>query len=175
MPTKPAEPAVNSRGTTTTMGCNDNSGLVQSHEQPNTCVQNFHLQCGSCGKQFSDRKALLDHRKSYKQEKTHECYFCEKKFYFRRDRENHELVHTKVKKHECPDCGQLFLLKSHLKSHSFVHSGVKPYECDQCGRKFTHRQNFRAHQNVHKKKEILRNAGYVIAPWGRPLRPLSVA
>ena len=33
-------------------------------------------------------------------------------------------------------------------------------------------ENFKVHQDVHRRQQLLMNAGYIITPWGRPLRPL---
>ncbi|KAM4619656.1 zinc finger protein 728-like [Discoglossus pictus] len=60
--------------------------------------------CNECGKGFSQKKGLLEHK----------------------------MNHTGLKPYVCQECGKGFFRKTRLASHNRTHTGEKPYTCSQC-------------------------------------------
>lgn len=77
--------------------------------------------CEDCGREFSRKSTLIQHR----------------------------ITHTGVKNFSCQQCERLFTRKSHLKIHMRIHTNQKPYICEICSRGFTKSSDLLRHQRVH--------------------------
>ena len=100
--------------------------MKKAHEHERKCKnynfdktsheENRDSKCDSCGKPFSDPKAL----------QTHIC--------------------TGKRDNKCASCGKTYFDASTLKRHIHtVHEGHKDYKCDSCGKSFSLAGNLKKH------------------------------
>lgn len=79
--------------------------------------------CVICGKAFSTRSGLCQHKKNHHGgAKPHKCIHCGKRFAYRNPLTVHLRTHTKEKPFLCPLCGKGFSLMGHVRSHMKIHS-----------------------------------------------------
>lgn len=72
--------------------------------------------CDICGKAFSAKNLLTDHRSSHTEERKHKCNICGKTFKFFGNLETHLVTHTE-KKEVCKVCDMKFRLPHHVRAH----------------------------------------------------------
>jgi hypothetical protein len=85
--------------------------------------------CDFCGKVFSKRSNLLQHRRS---------------------------MHLGIFPYMCQTCGKGFANKSNLNGHAFTHTGEKTYKCNICGSCFQWKASLEKHQKkIHPGADLL--------------------
>ncbi|CAI9717145.1 ---NA--- [Octopus vulgaris] len=80
------------------------------------------------------------------------CDICGKSFSERNDLSNHKCTHTREyteNPYRCDICGKSFSEKSNLTKHKHTLTGEKPYHCDICGKSFSQRGLFTNHRYIH--------------------------
>ncbi|XP_052056958.1 zinc finger protein 648 [Apodemus sylvaticus] len=144
-------------------------GNRQEEEGPDRCVQvrrvfqkSSKLQvpaehhgakpyvCQLCGKAYSHRSTLQQHRRLHTGERPYRCPFCDKAYTWSSDHRKHIRTHTGEKPYGCPDCGRAFVRSSDLRKHQRnMHSNNKPFPCAQCGLTFNRPLSLLRHQRTH--------------------------
>ncbi len=108
-------------------------------------------ECGTCGKEFPHRSALVRHLASHSEEKKFACAECDSRFAHRSTLAQHAgAVHRPhLRPYACPECGRTFARSSVLHAHRKTHSDAKGHECQTCGKGFTLKANLAAHELTH--------------------------
>ena len=105
--------------------------------------------CPHCCQNFSSRKNMLVHYKTYHEEKRdYKCSVCGKEFGYKTDLDKHyKAIHLKQRSYQCPDCEKSFARSSDLSKHrKSQHLGVR-YPCDweDCTYSATDKSNLKSH------------------------------
>ncbi|XP_049275350.1 zinc finger protein OZF-like [Rhipicephalus sanguineus] len=108
-------------------------------------------ECTVCGRRFTRKQYLDDHRILHTGEKPHVCPVCGRSFAQRNGYIHHQRIHTKWMPYACELCPSKFCRKESLNRHKQLHaSGVELYHCDECSKVFTSRLVLQRHQWWHK-------------------------
>lgn len=129
--------------------------------------------CDQCGKTFSTKGILEEHKVRHSDARPHVCEICNKCFKTkqrltihadthegtvyqcphcptrlnsRRTLRMHLFVHDSVARYKCNFCDKAFKRAKDLKNHNNLHTGVRPYSCPWCARTFANGSNCRAHK-----------------------------
>ncbi|XP_020010330.2 zinc finger protein 648 [Castor canadensis] len=106
--------------------------------------------CELCGKAYSHRGTLQQHRRLHTGERPYRCPFCDKAYTWSSDHRKHIRTHTGEKPYPCQDCGKAFVRSSDLRKHQRnLHSNNKPFPCVQCGQTFNKPLSLLRHQRTH--------------------------
>ncbi|XP_039105254.1 zinc finger protein 648 [Hyaena hyaena] len=106
--------------------------------------------CELCGKAYSHRGTLQQHRRLHTGERPYRCPFCDKAYTWSSDHRKHIRTHTGEKPYPCPDCGKAFVRSSDLRKHQRnMHSNNKPFPCAECGLTFNKPLSLLRHQRTH--------------------------
>ncbi|KAM6113085.1 transcriptional repressor CTCFL [Pterocles gutturalis] len=121
------------------------------------------IKCSYCDAIFHERYALMQHKKTHRNEKRFKCDQCSYACQEKRRLIVHQRTHTGEKPFTCSCCSQSFRQKQLLTVHFRKHhdSNIKPtvYECPKCSKGYS-RLN-----NMHKHAE---NCGLVKAKTATP-------
>lgn len=108
--------------------------------------------CETCGKCFSNKKALDSHRVIHSDKRPHVCTTCGKAFRQQSALYVHSRCHLPDElknKYACDECDKRFSTKPNLVTHKRIHTGIRNYTCDQCGKSFVQKGNLDAHLLTH--------------------------
>lgn len=124
---------------------------MKTHMSLTEKVQSKPCVCETCGKNYSNKKALYQHKTTH-QERTLECNICGEKFGRQDILNNHRLTHS-IPQFKCETCGKEFKLKKYLNHHLRFHDKLINYKCTDCPKSFKVRGNMIKHKKkVHNKK-----------------------
>ncbi len=113
--------------------------------------------CDECGKSFSERWNLKQHKLIHTEEKPFRCEKCSKAFLEKSKLKRHYIVHTQERPYHCEHCDRFFRFRWDLTRHSqtqhHTQDGTDPVEgkhqCDQCGRNFLYPSGLEIHKRTH--------------------------
>ncbi|KAK4812894.1 hypothetical protein QYF61_027288 [Mycteria americana] len=121
------------------------------------------IKCTYCEAVFHERYALMQHKKTHRNEKRFKCDQCSYACKQERRLIVHKRTHTGEKPFTCLCCSKSFRQKQLLTLHFRKHhdSNIKPtvYECPKCGKGYSF------WNNMHKHAE---NCGFVRAKTATP-------
>ncbi|XP_054585789.1 zinc finger protein 445 [Eptesicus fuscus] len=89
--------------------------------------------CQECGKSFTRKRSLLDHKGIHSGEKRYKCNLCEKSYDRKYRLVNHQRTHTKEKPFKCQWCGKDFIAKHTLCMHQRKHTRLALSESSPAG------------------------------------------
>ena len=81
------------------------------------------LVCDQCGKEFTSRAGLHDHKNTY---------------------------HTKNLPYKCAQCDKQFRSLNFYEVHVSAHEGITLYKCDKCMKNFKYKQSLTIHEKICK-------------------------
>ncbi|XP_074171494.1 uncharacterized protein LOC141567586 isoform X1 [Rhinolophus sinicus] len=105
--------------------------------------------CDECGKAFSHKHMLVEHRKIHSGTSLCDHLACRRFFTQWSGLIDHQTVHSRPMRYECSQCGKCIKDSSMLIIHQRVHTGEKPYKCSECGKLFRYSFTLKRHQRVH--------------------------
>lgn len=134
--------------------CDTKKALYQhnlTHREKHTFV------CDECGKTYSNRFNLENHKSSVHGEhideqpgSVYKCKVCDRQFTNRRDMYAHINEHGRQPTvHLCDTCGKCFGSADTLRSHIRVHMDIRPFACEVCEKRFRSRLQLMQHSHVH--------------------------
>ncbi|XP_067636677.1 zinc finger protein 699-like isoform X2 [Eurosta solidaginis] len=115
--------------------------------------QGNELACDICGKCFSRKSYLSQHKRIHSGEKPYKCDICEMRFARAGHISAHMRTHTGEKPYKCKYCetgfGQINVLHRHLR----VHLGVNVHRCKFCPLAFPLASELRLHLTSHENED----------------------
>ena len=115
---------------------------LYEHQKDNKVI------CETCGKKFSFKGQLDQHRIVHRSIKTHKCMAknCDRWFMRKADLKVHTATHDK-KEYTCEHCASFKTsLKKYWKEHMKGHDDILPYACSICKKRFLYRQQVSRHK-----------------------------
>lgn len=88
-------------------------------------------------------------RKKVRKETKHQCDECGRVFTRKTVLDQHKNTHTGIKNFSCDICKSLFTRRSHLSIHMRIHENSKPYICEICSRGFRKSGDLARHRRIH--------------------------
>ena len=91
------------------------------------------LLCSDCNQIFYAPSTFQLHLYEHQKDKKFICETCGKKFSFKGQLDQHKIVHRSIKTHKCmaKDCDRWFMHKADLKVHTATHD-KQEYTCEHC-------------------------------------------
>jgi len=99
--------------------------LMHSGEKP--------FVCEVCGRSFSLKTSLQEHKRTHTGDKPFECSVCHRFFRARSTRDRHQASHSSDRPFRCSFCVKAFTRKDVLAVHEHSHRKGKQYLCLDCG------------------------------------------
>ncbi|XP_064110653.1 zinc finger protein OZF-like [Macrobrachium nipponense] len=121
---------------------------------------NKKFECSMCHMAFKHRGVYNRHLITHSKEKPHVCEVCGKGFSRKHHLINHRKVHmsseerAKLKKYPCEECGKMFTRKEYLNQHSHSTEKDKVHDCPCCSKSFVQRSGLVRHMACHQSKKI---------------------
>uniref|UniRef100_A0A8C5PM64 C2H2-type domain-containing protein n=1 Tax=Leptobrachium leishanense TaxID=445787 RepID=A0A8C5PM64_9ANUR len=112
------------------------------------------LSCPECGRRYTNRIALVKHRRTHISKKQFKCNECGKGFTWASNLAAHKMIHTGEKPFNCSECGKCFIHGSNLAAHKMIHTGEKPFKCSECGKCFKQPSHLASHRITHTGKKL---------------------
>ncbi|XP_023619921.1 zinc finger protein 445 isoform X2 [Myotis lucifugus] len=109
------------------------SGDTADAQPPSLEDEKKAFWCQECGKSFTRKRTLLDHKGIHSGEKRYKCNLCEKSYDRKYRLVNHQRTHTKEKPFRCQWCGKDFIAKHTLCIHQRKHTRLAPSESSLAG------------------------------------------
>ncbi|KAK3913234.1 Zinc finger protein 184 [Frankliniella fusca] len=112
--------------------------------------------CGLCGKEFSSKGSLRQHKKSIHDEKVNKsvkatiCSICSKELSNTAGLSRHmKITHGGLKAFICDICNREYSTKVARDDHRRSHTGERPYTCSICPKAFSSLSNLHIHKASH--------------------------
>ncbi|XP_008553025.1 zinc finger protein 723 [Microplitis demolitor] len=122
--------------------------LLEEHRNTHTGHRPYI--CKVCKKDFASKYTFKAHVKTHEiRPRPFECMQCNKTFLSQQNLTQHERTHLGIKEFVCQHCGKAFGSQHNLEVHNIVHTGHKPYVCDHCGKAFARKAEIRDHERTH--------------------------
>ncbi|CAK1545813.1 unnamed protein product [Leptosia nina] len=119
----------------------------------NKGIPTVKAMCGTCGKKFASRGAMLRHDRTHKGIRPYVCEICDKAFTQREVLRRHMHLHQPERPFKCGSCDKGFTQRAALRSHELTnHAPTRPlslYRCKLCPKMFLHASGLSRHQTVH--------------------------
>jgi len=85
--------------------------------------------CTVCDKRFTQKTALIRHKRIHNGEKPFICTVCDKRFIRKWHLNNHKRIHTSddnivEKRYSCSDCEKSFTSQTALKYHKYIQLSI---------------------------------------------------
>ena len=112
----------------------------------------LEFKCEICNKMFFTNGNKTRHMKVHTGQKDHQCSECGKSYTERRYLEDHKrIAHDGKREHVCNECGKTFTRINSLNTHMLLHTGkYSTYQCDFCSVVYKEKRNLMNHiDRVH--------------------------
>ena len=120
-------------------------GALLDHVKPLHEERERAFKCEQCGRGYTSKKILNQHRKIHTDVKPHVCETCPKTFKTKDELIRHTRSHTGEKPYECDICHQRFAQSGARNNHKKTHTGEKPFQCEFCPQLFARKGYIAAH------------------------------
>ncbi|KAG2464553.1 zinc finger and SCAN domain-containing protein 2-like [Polypterus senegalus] len=108
--------------------------------------------CSQCGKRFSGKRGLDQHKQVHKPKKKYICAECGVKFRTKGQLLQHHAMHFEEKACYNDEYGKQVALTAPLRLQQRIPAGEQLYCCAECGKKFNLKIHFLLHQRIHQEK-----------------------
>jgi len=123
--------------------CGTMSRALHLHMRLHQCRS---FECTECGRQFSRKDYLVEHRRSHSEERPFLCGKCGRSFQRSNNLRAHLQTHLDERPFQCKQCGKCFRRSSGRAEHiRHVHERVKSHRCQNCPRTFSTAKGLRVH------------------------------
>ncbi|KAL0966993.1 hypothetical protein UPYG_G00303180 [Umbra pygmaea] len=102
-----------------------------------------------CGRGFSLKASLHNHKQHYSTQTSQICFSCGKSFRCKGNLKIHMRTHTGEKPYQCTYCDKRFCMRGNLTIHIRTHTGEKPFLCSDCGKAFCSAGELQIHRRTH--------------------------
>lgn len=109
--------------------------------------------CLQCHKHFTRHSHLLIHMRIHNNDKPYICEICSRAFIKSSDLIRHRRIHSDVRNYKCSICPKSFKRSTDVLTHMRSHTGAKPYHCCACNKSYTSHSSLKKHTLTHKLKE----------------------
>uniref|UniRef100_A0A8C0EFL3 C2H2-type domain-containing protein n=1 Tax=Bubo bubo TaxID=30461 RepID=A0A8C0EFL3_BUBBB len=131
--------------------------IPEAPTQPRRSSRQKEYLCEDCGKVFTRRNKLNEHRRIHTGEKPYKCRDCGKSFTLSGTLRRHQRTHNKEKLIPCTTCGKRFSFSSDLTRHQLIYTGERPYTCSDCSKSFQQScQLWKHHLSIQKGEKPLK-------------------
>lgn len=117
----------------------------------------YSFKCRVCWEEFTSRVDLYQHMKNHDaKEESHLCDICGKCFSNRHNLGNHRKIHFDHRPHQCQQCPKKYRTPLLLRQHMHVHTGIKEFICEICAKEFAKKCSLSIHLKKYHSNETIK-------------------
>lgn len=109
--------------------------------------------CLQCDKHFTRHSHLLIHMRIHNNDKPYICEICSRAFVKSSDLIRHRRIHSDARNYKCTLCPKRFKRSTDVVTHMRSHTGAKPYSCSTCNKSYTSHSSLKKHLLTHEQQK----------------------
>lgn len=109
--------------------------------------------CLQCDKHFTRHSHLMIHMRIHNNDKPYICEVCSRAFVKSSDLIRHRRIHSDARNYKCTICPKRFKRSTDVVTHLRSHTGAKPYSCNVCSKSYTSHSSLKKHILTHEQNK----------------------